>query len=59
MVLLSLSQITGTPPKEIPMAKRAKKNICITAGVKANGRLKKGYRWAKGRKHCAIKAKKH
>ena len=26
-------------------------------GVKKNGRLKKGYRWAKGRKGVAIKAK--
>jgi hypothetical protein len=32
---------------------------CSAAGVKANGRLRKGYRWAKGRKSCAIRAKKH
>lgn len=38
------------------MAKR--KKGCSSAGVKRNGRLKKGYRWAKGRKGCAIKAKK-
>lgn len=31
---------------------------CSAAGVKANGRLKKGYRWAKGRKSCAIRAKR-
>lgn len=39
------------------MAKRRKKG-CSSAGVKRNGTLKKGYRWAKGRKGCAIKAKK-
>ena len=30
---------------------------CHPAGLKAHGKLKKGYRWAKGRKGCAIKAK--
>lgn len=38
------------------MAKR--RSSCSRAGVKGNGRLKKGYRWAKGRKACAIPAKK-
>ena len=40
------------------MAKKSKKG-CSHVGVKANGRLKKGYRFAKGRKGCTIKAKKH
>ena len=43
------------------MAKRRRRKgggaSCSTAGKKRNGRLKKGYRWAKGRKGCAIKAK--
>lgn len=38
------------------MAKR-KKRTCKHEGLKANGRLKKGYRWAKGRKGCPVKAK--
>lgn len=38
------------------MAKR-RKSGCSPSGKKANGRLKKGYRWAKGRKGCAIKAR--
>jgi len=37
------------------MAKRRKKRVCATEGLKGNGRLKKGYRWAKGR--CPVKAK--
>jgi len=39
------------------MAKR-RKSGCSSQGVKANGRLRKGYRWAKGRKGCAIPARK-
>jgi len=35
----------------------AKRKGCSRVGVKKNGRLKKGFRWAKGRKGCAIKAK--
>lgn len=31
---------------------------CSAAGIKANGRLRKGYRWAKGRAHCAIPARR-
>jgi hypothetical protein len=31
---------------------------CSPSGKKKNGRLKKGYRWAKGRKSCALPAKK-
>jgi hypothetical protein len=38
--------------------RRKKKSGCSPSGLKRNGRLKKGYRWAKGRKGCAIKAKK-
>lgn len=30
---------------------------CKRNGVRKNGRLKKGYRWAKNRKGCAILAK--
>lgn len=30
---------------------------CRADGIKGKGRLKKGFRWAKGRKKCAIKAK--
>lgn len=30
---------------------------CHPMGLKRNGRLKKGFRWAKGRKGCAIPAK--
>lgn len=39
------------------MARKRKKTACHAAGLKANGRLRKGFRWAKGRKHCAIPAK--
>lgn len=35
----------------------AKRKVCHAAGLKRNGRLRKGYRWAKGRKSCAIPAK--
>jgi len=38
--------------------RRKRKNGCSAVGKKKNGRLKKGYRWAKGRKGCAIPAKK-
>ena len=39
------------------MAKR-KRSGCSKAGInKQTGRLKKGYRWAKGRKGCTVKAK--
>ena len=38
--------------------RRSSSGGCSAAGKKRNGRLKKGYRWAKGRKGCAIKAKK-
>jgi hypothetical protein len=31
---------------------------CARAGLKSNGRLKRGYRWAKGRKKCPIPARK-
>jgi hypothetical protein len=31
---------------------------CSAAGVKANGRLRKGYRWAKGRTSCAVPARR-
>lgn len=31
---------------------------CSPSGKKANGRLKKGFRWAKGRKGCAIPARR-
>lgn len=30
---------------------------CYPQGVKSNGRLRPGYRWAKGRKGCAIPSK--
>lgn len=30
---------------------------CSRAGLRKNGRLKKGYRFAKGRKGCTVKAK--
>lgn len=33
------------------------KKGCSKAGLKSNGRLKKGWRYAKGRKGCTIKAK--
>lgn len=39
------------------MAKRHKGTHCRPDGKKGNGRLKKGFRYAKGRKGCAIKAK--
>lgn len=42
------------------MAKRRRGkrgSSCSPSGKKRNGRLKKGYRWAKGRKGCAIKAR--
>lgn len=42
------------------MAKRRRKHKgprCSSSGVKQNGRLKKGFRWRKGRKGCAIPAK--
>lgn len=39
------------------MAKRKGGAACSAAGKTAKGRLKKGYRWAKGRKGCPIKAK--
>lgn len=31
---------------------------CMPSGLKAKGRLRKGFRWAKGRKNCPIRAKK-
>jgi len=30
---------------------------CHPAGIKANGRLRKGFRWRHGRKGCAIPTK--
>lgn len=36
-----------------------KRSGCSAAGIKANGRLRKGYRWAKGRASCAVPARKH
>jgi hypothetical protein len=39
------------------MAKKRRKSGCHPSGKKHNGRLKKGFRWAKGRKGCAIPAK--
>jgi hypothetical protein len=39
------------------MAKHRRKHHCSPHGVKKNGRLRKGYRWAKGRKGCAIPAR--
>lgn len=35
----------------------ATKIKCAAAGIRKDGRLHKGYRWAKNRKACAIKAK--
>lgn len=34
-----------------------KKKTCAKVGLKRNGRLKKGFRWMKGRKGCPVKAK--
>lgn len=34
------------------------RRTCRPDGVKANGTLRQGFRWAKGRKHCAIPAKR-
>ncbi len=39
------------------MAKKSKS--CSHAGLKKNGRLKKGFRFAKGKHGCTVKAKKH
>lgn len=41
------------------MAKRKKKRVCSPEGLKANGRLRKGFKYAKGRKGCAIPVKGH
>jgi hypothetical protein len=46
--------------KHSALGRRARRGSgCSAAGVKANGRLKKGFRWAKGRKGCAVRARKH
>lgn len=37
--------------------RKSRRSGCSPSGVKKNGRLKRGYRWAKGRKSCAIKAR--
>jgi hypothetical protein len=37
--------------------RRHKKSGCSHAGLKKNGRLKKGYRFAKGRKGCTVPAR--
>jgi len=40
------------------MAKRKHSGTkCAAEGLKGKGRLKKGFRWAKGRKGCAIRVK--
>lgn len=39
------------------MAKKKSGPKCAATGKTARGRLKKGFRWAKGRKGCAISAK--
>lgn len=45
--------------KAAPKAKaKAVGKGCMPSGLKAKGRLKKGFRWAKGRKNCPIRAKK-
>lgn len=35
------------------------KTRCVSpaVGLKRNGRLKKGFKWSKGKKHCILKAK--
>jgi len=43
--------------KAAPKAKAVGKG-CMPSGLKAKGRLKKGFRWAKGRKNCPIRAKR-
>src|ERR1700690_112629 len=38
--------------------KRRKKRHCSPEGLKASGRLHKGYRWARGRKGCPIRTER-
>jgi hypothetical protein len=46
-------------PRKPAKAKAASRAGCILAGLKANGRLRKGFRWRKGRKKCPMHVKKH
>jgi hypothetical protein len=43
--------------KAAPKAKAAGKG-CMPSGMTAKKRLKKGFRWAKGRKSCPIRTKR-
>jgi hypothetical protein len=44
--------------KGLGKARRGARKGCSAAGIKANGRLRKGYRWAKGRASCAVPARR-